>query len=336
MDWFPAGAVAKRLGCTVAELRHCPGLKWHPRRSLILASESVPRLLKYWQTGLAKPAARNVWVVDHRTVVYSLSSLTSPEAMANYGVLAEASDYRSPFQILRDICFMAWTYIPAEVKARHPRQFWHIVVADDPPPYWRTGVCAALGYDRYKGTRGEKPKEWKAVDRAAQRTLSAAGIPVLKFKSFEADDIVAEVAKQIREIPEFTGCVYTVDSDLLQLVSDKHGFAWYNVARWDPKYRGFSEACGYFSRRTNCPVARPRDIVAIKAKKGDTADNLPANCEPGLIDLFDPLVSLSASQKAVISAALKGAPNYDGMLEMRREAVRESLQNIGVGGEFMG
>ncbi|MFQ5463001.1 MAG: DNA polymerase I [Phycisphaerae bacterium] len=115
----------------------------------------------------------------------------------------------------------------------------------------------------YKAQRDPAPEALHAqVDRIAQ-IVDALGIPILRMPGFEADDLMATVAEQLKTEPID---VYLVsrDKDLHQLISA-------GVSLFDPTKdqvldeRWLAEEKGY----------TPQQAVEIQTLTGDATDNIP-------------------------------------------------------------
>ncbi|NPA52473.1 MAG: 5'-3' exonuclease [Aquificae bacterium] len=75
-------------------------------------------------------------------------------------------------------------------------------------------------YKEYKATRKETPDELKAQIPKIKQILKLWGIKVIEIPGYEADDIIATLAKKAVE-KGFEVIIVTPDKDMLQLVNDK-------------------------------------------------------------------------------------------------------------------
>ncbi len=74
-------------------------------------------------------------------------------------------------------------------------------------------------YDQYKATRNKTPEDLHAQIPWICEILEALGIPVLQCDGYEADDVIATVAKKCAESGR--SCrILSGDKDLMQLVND--------------------------------------------------------------------------------------------------------------------
>ncbi len=75
-------------------------------------------------------------------------------------------------------------------------------------------------FKEYKATRKETPDELKVQIPRIKQILKLWGIPILEIPGYEADDIIATLAKKASE-KGFEVIVVTPDKDMLQLVNDR-------------------------------------------------------------------------------------------------------------------
>ncbi len=81
----------------------------------------------------------------------------------------------------------------------------------------RTPTFRHLMYDAYKATRQKTPEDLYTQIPLVEELLAALGIPMLRTDGYEADDLIATLAKQCRA--EGRPCyIISSDKDLLQLV----------------------------------------------------------------------------------------------------------------------
>jgi len=118
-------------------------------------------------------------------------------------------------------------------------------------------------YKEYKATRPSLPDELRVQIPYIEKIIPALGIPVLRFEGYEADDVIATVAKK------FSGKGYGVivigaDKDLYQIIDE-------NVKLYDPmRDRWIDEE--YVIEKFG---VSPREIVDFIALIGDSIDNIP-------------------------------------------------------------
>ncbi len=134
-----------------------------------------------------------------------------------------------------------------------------IICALDPPgPTFRDKI-----YDRYKADRGEMPEELVGQIPKIEQVLHALAIPVISRIGYEADDVLATVA---RLCDEGGAQCYLVsgDKDCRQLITDR--VAIYNI-RKDEVFDAEALADDW--------GIRPEQVVDFQALVGDKVDNVP-------------------------------------------------------------
>jgi DNA polymerase-1 len=121
-------------------------------------------------------------------------------------------------------------------------------------------------YEPYKATRSETPTDFKGQVSLVKEVLEALRIPVVEKVGYEADDVLATLARQA-SAEGMDVLICSGDRDAFQLVTD-------GITVLYPK-RGVSE----LARMTPATVAEryavgPEHYRAIAAMVGETSDNL--------------------------------------------------------------
>lgn len=139
----------------------------------------------------------------------------------------------------------------------------HIAVAFDISRYsFRTRE-----YPEYKSTRGETPPEFIGQVPLLQDALHAMGITTLTKEDFEADDILATLAKQGSDAG-FNVLVVSGDRDTIQLIND-------NVTLLYPSKQGVRDLTRYDANKVlERYGVLPHQYPEIAALVGETSDNL--------------------------------------------------------------
>ncbi len=118
-------------------------------------------------------------------------------------------------------------------------------------------------YDEYKATRKEMPSELQAQIPLIRDVMDAFGVPVFAVEGFEADDIIAAIAKRA-ETEGIETFIVTRDKDAKQLLS--------------PRIRMFNtrddSTFGPEDLQREWGVA-PGQVVDVLALMGDASDNIP-------------------------------------------------------------
>ncbi|MDN4615425.1 DNA polymerase I [Leifsonia sp. F6_8S_P_1B] len=139
----------------------------------------------------------------------------------------------------------------------------HIAVAFDISRYsFRTRE-----YPEYKGTRGETPSEFAGQVPLLEEALHAMNITTIAKEDYEADDILATLARKGVE-EGFKVFLVSGDRDTIQLVTD-------DVTLLYPNVRGVSELKVYDPAAVRDRYGiEPHQYPEIAALVGETSDNL--------------------------------------------------------------
>ena len=129
----------------------------------------------------------------------------------------------------------------------------------------RTPTFRHQMYDQYKANRDKTPEDLHAQVPVIENILQALGIPVLRQDGFEADDIIATVARMCRE--QNKQCrILSGDKDLMQLIDDK-------IMMMKNGKTGGWELIGseQVEQEWGVPPSLMLDMLSLT---GDTADNI--------------------------------------------------------------
>ena len=122
-------------------------------------------------------------------------------------------------------------------------------------------------YDQYKATRPKTPEDLHAQIPWICDTLKALGIPVLQCDGYEADDIIATVARKCRE--EGRSCrILSGDKDLMQLVDEATQIMKPETGAQTWKVTGIDGVEAEWG-------VKPPQLLDLLSLYGDTADNIP-------------------------------------------------------------
>ena len=131
-------------------------------------------------------------------------------------------------------------------------------------------------YPRYKANRKPMPDELAEQLPRLRELLAAWGVPILQKEGFEADDVIATVARLAGEngVAERVW-LYSGDKDFMQLLDDR-------TAMLKPGRRGedLTEFTAEDVRKQY--GIEPRDLIQVFALAGDKSDNIPG--APGVGD----------------------------------------------------
>jgi DNA polymerase-1 len=130
-----------------------------------------------------------------------------------------------------------------------------------------------LIYPAYKANRSETPDAVLQAVPIIEEILNAFGIPILRHKGYEADDIIGTLAVRA-ERQGFTTYMMTPDKDYGQLVTDK--ILIYKPAHQHtpPEKLGRQDICKKYG------IEHAKQVIDILAIWGDASDNVPG--APGI------------------------------------------------------
>ncbi len=122
-------------------------------------------------------------------------------------------------------------------------------------------------YKEYKATRQRMPDDLRPQMQTAKQVLDALRIPIYELAGFEAEDVLATIARKAAA-DGFEVLIVTGDLDMLQLIDGK--------VRVMVTSRGISETTVYDRRKFKERFGfTPPQLPDYKGLKGDTTDNIP-------------------------------------------------------------
>ena len=165
-------------------------------------------------------------------------------------------------------------------------------------------------YEGYKANRSSMPEELQSQIPKIREVLEALGIPVLACVGFEADDVLATVARLCDE--QAAHCwVVTGDKDCRQLITEHVSI--FNIRK--------NAVYGAASLDTDWGI-RPDQVVDFQSLVGDKVDNVPG------VPLIGPkiaqeLLSKYDTLEAVLDHAneVSGKKRKENLLEFRDQAL---------------
>ncbi|MEC9291983.1 MAG: DNA polymerase I [Pseudomonadota bacterium] len=131
------------------------------------------------------------------------------------------------------------------------------VALDSPVKNFRYDI-----YPDYKANRSEMDDDMKAQMPFFEPLIAGFGVPALRVDGYEADDIIATLAKDYGDSHKVT--IVSSDKDLMQLVTN-------NVSMLDTmknKSMSFEEVMDKFG-------VTPDKVIEVQALIGDSSDNVP-------------------------------------------------------------
>ncbi|GAB6394518.1 MAG: DNA polymerase I [Bacteroidales bacterium] len=139
----------------------------------------------------------------------------------------------------------------------------HIAVAFDPPgPTFRHEA-----YEQYKAQREETPEVIRESVPVIKDIIRAYNIPILEVPRYEADDVIATVAKQAEQ-QGFDVYMVTPDKDYAQIVSE-------HIYLYRPKFGGGYETLGVKEALAKYSLANVKQMTDLLGLMGDASDNIP-------------------------------------------------------------
>jgi len=192
----------------------------------------------------------------------------------------------------------------------------HVAVLFDPP-----GKTLRHGeYAEYKANRPKMDDDLAVQLPYIRRVCEALRMPVVEVPGYEADDVIATLARQALE-RGFQVVVVSADKDLLQLVTD-------DVLVLNPGREGSGQA--RFDRKAveekwGVPPERIVDVLALVGDSVDNVPGVPGIGDKGARDLvreFGPVESVLEHTNEVKRAA------YREGLKSHREAALLSKQLV--------
>ncbi len=144
------------------------------------------------------------------------------------------------------------------VKERNPTYL--AMVMDAPGPTFRDEV-----FETYKANREPPPDDFAPQRDRILQIVEACGIPILTEPGFEADDVLATVAKKATQArSDLQVFLVSRDKDLEQLLGER-------VVLFDPGKNEVIDPDTLESKKGY----RPEQAVEIQTLTGDSTDNIP-------------------------------------------------------------
>ena len=160
-------------------------------------------------------------------------------------------------------------------------------------------------YKEYKATRAKMPDELREQLPSLREVIAALNIPLLECPGWEADDIMATLARDAGNSGIDT-CLVTGDKDLMQLVSDSVKI--YNLRRAADDTE-LMDADAVFAKMN----VRPNQIRDYLALVGDSSDNVPgvpkvgAKTAAGLLAEYETLEGIYQNLDQITKKAVQAS-----------------------------
>jgi DNA polymerase-1 len=118
-------------------------------------------------------------------------------------------------------------------------------------------------YPEYKANRPSRPEDFLPQEERILRLVRDAGIPIFAKPGFEADDLIATMAKRLAD-RGFDTFLVSKDKDLRQVLTDS--IHMYDVQSNDVMdLAAMEKKCGY----------SPAEAIEVQTLMGDSTDNVP-------------------------------------------------------------
>lgn len=169
-------------------------------------------------------------------------------------------------------------------------------------------------YEEYKSNRPEAPPNLIPQFPYIRKVLGAMKVAVLEQEGYEADDLIATLAKQFsaQGVPVI---VVSGDKDLMQLVNDGIRLLDSGKERWIGR-EGVRDKFG----------VEPEKVIEVMGLMGDSTDNIPGvkgigeKTASALIQRYQSLENLFAHLDELDQSGLKGAERIRKALLAGRDA----------------
>lgn len=166
-----------------------------------------------------------------------------------------------------------------------------IVVFDPSTENWRHDV-----YTEYKANRDGMPDDMKEVFPAIRKLIRVLGLPVVREKRMEGDDLLGTLATQLHD-RGWDVYVATSDKDMAQLVKKRISLV--NKDNEVLDKQGIIDKYG----------VEPKKVIDWLAVCGDKVDNVP-----GVLGVGEKSVkSILSQSKSIRKAMKKGIVNLEGI-----------------------
>jgi len=198
------------------------------------------------------------------------------------------------------VVFGYWNTI---LRLLRERDVTHVaIVKDMGKPTFRHEM-----HSEYKSHRKEMPEEMVEQLPVLESLSEISGIPVLGTEGYEADDLMATIARKARDEGADVYLV-TKDKDMMQIVDDSIRLIQLGKAGEGPEIIGRAEVEAKFG----VPPEQMRDLLALM---GDSADNVPGVAKVG---------PKTASQLLNDYGTLEGV--YENLDKITRKALHANLE----------
>lgn len=169
----------------------------------------------------------------------------------------------------------------------------------------------------YKANRPDPPEDLVPQFDLVRQAAALLGLAVFGVLNYEADDLMATLARSAREAGQ-AALLVSQDKDLYQLVYDEQP----GVGVYDPHRRRYFRGAGVREKMG----VDPRQVIDFQALVGDSTDNIRGVAGIGpktavaLLTEFGTLESVYQNLDRVAALPIRGAKGIVKKLETGREA----------------
>ena len=180
-----------------------------------------------------------------------------------------------------------------------------VATFDHPSPTFRHEM-----YKEYKVNREEMPADLQLQIPVIHRFLDAMGIPTLSVQGFEADDILATVARQV-EAAGGDCFLVTSDKDCRQLITDR--VRMFNIRK--------GEIFDAVALQATWGI-RPDQVVDFQSLVGDKVDNIPGVAGIGPKNAQELLVKYETLEEVFAHVhEISGAKRQENLIKGQQVAI---------------
>lgn len=171
-------------------------------------------------------------------------------------------------------------------------------------------------FEQYKAQRKPMPDDLEIQVPYVKKLLEALQVPYIENPGVEADDLMASIAKRLRDMG-YEAVIVTSDKDLLQILND--GIKIYHPGKET------------YITKENCREIygiEPSQVVDVLALMGDSVDNIPGvkgigeKTAKSLINQFGTLDELLKNLDKVKPRVKKAIEEHMNELKLSRELVK--------------
>ncbi len=170
-------------------------------------------------------------------------------------------------------------------------------------------------FEQYKAQRKPMPDDLEIQVPYVKKLLEAMRVPYIENPGIEADDLMASIAKKLKEMG-YEAVIVTSDKDLLQILDD--GIKIYHPGR------------EIYITKENCREiygVDPGQIVDVMALMGDSVDNIP-----GVKGIGEKTAKSLINQFGTLDELLK---NLDKVKPRIRKAIEEHMDELKLSRELV-